>query len=124
MIKIRKRTVIICLLIVVSIFTYIGISSTIVINENSYRKLAWELVNHNKTIINWETANVSLRNEKETPMLVAPILSAKINNFLLFLNGRRVISVEFPTTDDGALGPIVLYFNPFTRQCIGGELRM
>ena len=57
-------------------------------------------------------------------MLVSPILSAKINNFLLFLNGGRVISVEFTTTDYGALGPIVLYFNPFTRQCIGGELRM
>jgi len=108
----------------VSIFIYIEIFSTIVINKNSYRKLAWELVNHNKTIINWETANVSLKNEKEMPIHVSAMLSAKINNFLLFLNGRRVIAVEFSTTDDGALGPIVLYFNPFTKQCIGGELRM
>jgi hypothetical protein len=120
----RKSILIICLLIVVSIFFYIGISSTVVINKNYYRKLAWELVNHNKTIINWETANVSLKNEKETPMHVAPTLSARINNFLLFLNGGRVISVEFSTTHDDLLGPMVLYFNPFTKQCIGGDLRM
>ena len=120
----RKQIVIICLLIVASIFTYIGISSTIVINENSYRKAAWELVNHHKTIINWETAKVSLKYEKDTRMLVAPILSAKINNFLLFLNGGRVISVEFYTTNDEYLGPVIFYFNPFTKQCIGGDLRM
>ena len=104
------------------IFVYIGISSTFVINENSYKKLAGELANHNepimdKAIINWETANVSLTNEKKSSINVAPTSSSKFNNFLLFLNGRHFISVELdnPTQNFG-IGTIIFYFNPLSQK--------
>mgnify|MGYP000612573192 CR=1 FL=1 len=111
------------LLIAAAMFIYIGISS-ILINENYYRELAWEVANHDKTIINWQTANVSLINVKENPIHTAPVLSAKINRSILILNGGHAVRIEFSTTNEGLLGPIVLYFNPFTKQCIGGDLRM
>lgn len=119
----KKRIIVTILLVVAVLFIYIKISST-VINDNYYRKLAWETSNHGKTIISWQTAKVSLVNVKEKPIHVAPILSGKINKFLLLFNGGRAVRVEFSTTQDGLLGPIILYFNPFTKQCIGGELRM
>ena len=119
-----KIIIVTCLLLIVSIVVYIGVSSNYIINKSDFRSKAWELIQHDSTVIDWENSKVSIINSKDTPMIVAPILSAKINNALLFLNGGRVICVEFSTTNEGMLGPIVLYFNPFTRHCIGGQLRM
>jgi hypothetical protein len=118
----RKSIIVIALLIVVAVFVYIGISSTI-INENYYRNLAWKMSNHDKAIINWETANVSKINLKETYIYTPLLFSCKLNRFLLFLNGGSAVRVEFRTTQDGYLGPIVTYFNPFTKQYIGSNLR-
>jgi hypothetical protein len=118
-----KSIIITVLLIAAAMFIYIGISST-VINENYYRRLAYRVVNNDKTINNWETADVDLLNIKENPARTAPILSAKVNKFLLFLNGGHYVRVVFDTTQDSLIGPIVLYFNPFTKQCFGGALRM
>ena len=113
-----------CLLLIVSIAVYIGVSSNFIINKSDFQNKAWDLIEHDSSVIDWENSKVSIINSKDTPMIVAPILSAKINNALLLLNGGRVVCVEFSTTNEGMLGPIVLYFNPFTRQCIGGQLRM
>ena len=119
-----KIIIVTCLLLIVSIIVYIGVSSNYIINKSDFQSKAWELIQHDSTVIDWENSKVSIINSKDTPMVVAPILSAKINNALLFLNGGRVVCVEFSTTNQGLLGPIVLYFNPFTRQCIGGQVRM
>ena len=112
------------LLLIVSIAVYIGVSSNFIINKSDFQNKAWDLIEHDSTVIDWENSKVSIINYKDTPMIVAPILSAKINNALLFFNGGRVVCVEFSTTNERMLGPIVLYFNPFTRQCIGGQIRM
>ena len=119
-----KIIIVTCLLLVVSIAVYIVVSSKFIINKSDFQNKAWDLIEHDSTVIDWGNSKVSIINSKDTPMIVAPILSAKINNALLFLNGGRVVCVEFSTTNEGMLGPIVLYFNPFTRQCIGGQLRM
>lgn len=119
----KGKSIITVLLIAAVMFTYIGISS-ILINESYYRELAWEVANHDKTIIDWQTADVSIINVKENPIHTAPVLSAKINRTILILNGGHAVRIEFSTTNEGLLGPIVLYFNPFTKQCIGGDLRM
>ena len=119
-----KIIIVPCLLLIVSIAVYIGVSSNFIINKSDFQNKAWDLIEHDSTVIDWENSKVSIINYKDTPMIVAPILSAKINNALLFFNGGRVVCVEFSTTNEGMLGPIVLYFNPFTRQCIGGQIRM
>ncbi len=118
----RKKGVIIFLLILAAASIYIGLSSA-VINKNYYRELAYKLENYHKTIIDWETADVSLIKVKDTPFDTPPIFSAKINRTLLFLNGGYAVRVELSTTQDDFFGPIVLFFNPFTKQCIGGYLR-
>jgi hypothetical protein len=72
----------------------------------------------------WRKADVSLINFNKSSAITPPVFSGKLNRFLLFLNGSRAVRVEFSTNQDGMLGPIVLYFNPFTKRCVGGDIRM
>jgi hypothetical protein len=111
------------LALAISSLVYIQISSRH-IDKNYYRNLAWEVANHNETILDWKKADVSLININKSPANTPPVFSGKLNRFLLFLNGGRAVRVEFFTTQDGMLGPIVLYFNPFTKKCVGGDIRM
>lgn len=120
----KKIIVIIGILVlVIAAFTYIQVASSH-IDEGYYRKLAWEAVNHDKTVIDHEKAQVSLININKFPVNTPPVFSSKLNRRLLVLNGGRAVRVEFTTTMNGLLGPIVLYFNPFTKKCFGGDLRL
>jgi len=117
-----KYTIIAVILAVTGIFIYIW-SSTVFINEMNYRKLAYASVNYDPGIIGWEEARVAMVRLKEEPCMTPPVFGAKINRCLLFLNGGYAVKVEMHTELDGLLGPVVLYFNPFTKQYVGGAPR-
>lgn len=117
----RKVKIAIVPIILVIMLSYIEISTHFV-NELEYRRLAWELVNHDKHVNDWQQGKVSVVKLNKSNRVIP--LSGKINRFLLVLNGGYAVRVEFSTDQDGMLGPIVLYFNPFTKQCVGGDIRM
>jgi hypothetical protein len=124
----NKKNVLILLFIIVGTGIYIWFS-TMFINERTYRKLGWKASDYSDTIINWEEAEVKLVNLDRSPEVQERFLSygdkwGKVNQSLLFLNGNNAVYVCFNTTQDGLLGPIGLYFNPFTKQIIGIDIRM
>lgn len=119
----RKNIIIAIILVIVSSSLYIWASTTF-INEMNYRKRAYAIENYAKNILDWENAKVTLVKLDKEPCRTPQILSAKINRNLLFLNGGYAVKVEMHTDMDDLLGPSILYFNPFTKQCIGGVLRM
>ena len=47
----------------------------------------------------------------------------EFNVGLLMLNGGRTVHVVFHTENDGWLGPIGAYYNPFTGVLVGIDLR-
>jgi hypothetical protein len=47
----------------------------------------------------------------------------EFNLGLLMLNGGRTVHVVFHTGLDGLLGPIGIYYNPFTGVAVGYDLR-
>jgi len=110
------------ILLVAGIFIYIW-SSTAFINEMNYRKLAYASANYDPGIIDREEAKVTLVKLTKEPCMTPPVFSAKFNRYLLLLNGGYAVKVEMRTEQDGLLGPIILYYNPFTRQYIGGAPR-
>lgn len=123
-----KKKWLILLIIIAASFIYIS-ASTLIINQESYRSLGWEVSKNDKSIINWEAAEVKLvnLNANEQKQLFFPDRSnigAKFSHYLLVLNGNHAVYVKFNTTQDGLLGPIGLYFNPFTRVLIGWDIRM
>ena len=111
------------MLVLVSLIIYIWASTTF-INEMNYRKRAYAIENYAKNILDWKNAKVTLVKLEKEPCNTPQLFNAKINRFLLFLNGGYAVKVEMNTSSDGLLGPSILYFNPFTKQCIGGVLRM
>lgn len=120
--KIRK--IAISILILVSlIIVNIAVTSTFV-NKRYYRELTWDMLGRHKTIIDWKKSDVSIVDIYKHPVNTPDIFIVKLNRELLRLNGGRAVRVTISTTQDGMLGPVVLYFNPFTKQCIGGEIRM
>ncbi len=120
--KINKIAVSLLIFIALIIID-IQVTSTFV-NKRYYRELTWEMLEHHNTIIEWKKSDVSIVDIGKYHVHTPDIFTAKINRQLLFINGGRAVRVEIKTTNDGMLGPIVLYFNPFTKQCIGGELRL
>lgn len=118
-----KRVIISILVLIFLMLIDIGISSTI-INKRYYRELAWETVNRDGTVTDWKNAEVSFVDIETATVYIPETISANINRKLLVLNGGRAVRVEMHTTRDGMLGPIVLYFNPFTKQCFGGGIRL
>jgi hypothetical protein len=114
----RKIIIIAVILVVVSISIYIW-ASTAFIDEMAYRERAYVITNYDRNIINWEEARVYLVKLREEPCRTFRDLNARINRYLLFLNGGYAVKVEFRTYYDGVLGPLVLYINPFTKQLIG-----
>ena len=118
----RKSIIPIVMLVLVSVIIYIWTCSTF-INEMNYRKRAYAIENYSKNIPDWKTGKVTLVKLEKEPCYTPQILSSKINRYLLFLNGGYAVRVEMNTDLDGLLGPSILYFNPFTKQCIGGAIR-
>jgi hypothetical protein len=110
------------LLVLVAAFSYIW-ASTNIIDEMSYREQAYALQDYSPHIIDWEEAKVTLVKLADEPCITPNIFAAKANRYLLFLNGGYAVKVEMRTDIDGLLGPSVMYFNPFTKQYIGGALR-
>ncbi len=125
-VNIKRRSFVIfiaVLLILIAASIYIWASSNF-INEMNYRKQAYALHNYSTHVFDWEEAKVTLVKLAEEPCRTPNIFSAKINRYLLFLNGGYAVKVEMRTDMDDLLGPSILFFNPFTKQCIGGVLRM
>jgi hypothetical protein len=120
--KKSKRIIITVIFVVVSVSIYILVS-TIFINEMNYRIRAYAITNYAKNIIDWKVSNVALVKLEKEPCNTPRILSARIGRYLLFFNGGYAVKVEMHTNMDDLLGPEILYFNPFTKQCIGGVLR-
>lgn len=118
-----KSIIITVMLAVISISTYVWISTTF-INEMDYRERAYAIQNYDPNIIDWEEAKVTLVKLAKEPCITPPILNVRINRYLLFLNGGYAVKVEMRTKQDGLLGPSILYFNPFTKQWIGAVPRM
>ncbi|HKL80679.1 MAG TPA: hypothetical protein VJ888_09635 [Mobilitalea sp.] len=117
-----RRIIIILVVIILATYIYIGLSSK-VINERHYRERAWEVINQDENVLDWEKADVTLVKLKGVAVVAPSKTSAKIGRSLLLFNGGYAIQVSFSTTLDPLLGPIVVYFNPFTKQYIGSGLR-
>ncbi|MGZ9583019.1 hypothetical protein [Paenibacillus marinisediminis] len=112
--------------LVILIGAYIVISTTF-INEEAYLKQAWDETNHDKHIINWQEGEVSINSLQEKSIkqlfIPKPNTFAKINRSLLWINGNKAVRVLFHTDNEGLLGPIAVYINPFTKQVIGYDVR-
>jgi hypothetical protein len=119
----RKNILILVILVVVSISAYIWVSTTF-INQRYYSKRTYASMYKNNSLIDGNGAKVTLVKLKEEPCSTPPILKYKINRCLLLLNGGYAVRVEINTDMDDLLGPLIVYFNPFTKQPIGGVLRM
>ncbi|NIK79963.1 hypothetical protein FHS15_005147 [Paenibacillus castaneae] len=121
-----KKPLWITFILVILIGAYIVISTTF-INEKAYMKRAWDESNHNKHIINWEEGEVSTNSlqDKNIKQLFIPKRNtfAKINRSLLWINGNKAVRVLFHTDNEGLIGPITVYFNPFTKQVIGYDVK-
>jgi len=118
-----KIIVVTVIIAIVGIFIYIW-ASTSFINEMNYRKRAYAIQNYDTNIIDWEEAEVTLVKLAKEYCITPRIFSVRINRYLLFLNGGYAVKVKMHTKLDGLLGPSILYFNPFTKQYIGGAPRM
>jgi hypothetical protein len=79
-----------------------------------FRKLAWDMLSENdkKTVrYDWNKAIVTLVD----------------SNTIGYKKGKTrskfAISVCFNTEADGIMGPIIIYFDPSTKEVVGGEMR-
>jgi hypothetical protein len=68
----------------------------------------------------WEAAEVEMVKGHNTGMTLDPWQEFNLN--LLMLNGGRAVHVMLHTDLDGILGPIGIYFNPFTGVIVGYDL--
>jgi hypothetical protein len=122
---IRKyRTVVIIVLGIVVITTIHIVSSSKLINKGNYRKSAWEYTKHDKTIIDWDKASVDIiKLPPSKSLALSQINKVRFNRILLNLNGNQAVRVTFHTEMDVIVGPLVIYYNPFTKQVIGIDFR-
>jgi len=97
--------------------------STIFINENIYRKYAWDYSKHDKSIINWDSGLVEKVYLSPDRYLVPDKKPENISRILLQLNGNQAVKVTFNTKFDALLGPCTIYINPFIKQVIGLDIR-
>lgn len=122
--KKRKSVVIfiLVLLVCIAVLSYIW-ASTYFIDEASYRERVYASLNYSSHIIDCEEAEVTLVKIADEPCITPNILAPKVNRYLLILNGGYAVKVVMHTDVDGLLGPVILYYNPFTKQYIGGAPR-
>lgn len=106
------------LLVAAAVFVHIRVS-TVHIDETDYVKRAYAILSDTWNTVYSDVAEVSLVKLKKEKCITPPDIRGKINRHLIFLNGGYAVKVEIHTDLDGLLGPITLYFNPFTRQWIG-----
>lgn len=119
--KRRKIITVIIILIIASVYIWI---STTYINKGNYSRRAYDQVYKNRPSSTTKAAKVTLVKLKDEPCTTPPGLVYKLNRYLLFLNGGHAVRVEINTDMDGLLGPIIVYYNPFTKQPVGSVLRM
>lgn len=110
---------------VMALIVYISFSTTF-ISEPAYLKRAWEEVDHNPHILNWQEGEVSvapLQDRRIQELFIPkPTSLAKLNRSLLWVNGNQAVRVLFHTDHEGLLGPITVYFNPVTKQVFGYDV--
>jgi len=83
-------------------------------NEDEFRNIAWTIISEQQR----STITTSKEKSKVT------LESGK--NVGIWKDDRRldiVVSVQFNTEMDGLLGPITLFFDPITKEIVGGSLR-
>lgn len=127
--KKKKPFIYLCLLCLgILLFSYIG-SCNKIINKDTYLNIAWDYIDHDKTIIDWKKGQVSLVKLGpdsfiyQRKILERGYYSNRINRLLLILNGNNVINVTFETSLDNLLGSEVVFINPFTKSVIGENVR-
>lgn len=82
--------------------------------EESFRKIAWSKLSEEEkksVVIESNKAIVTLEDGKN----IGSKLDKKDRKF--------VVSVQYNTNEDGLLGPIIMYFDPSTKELIGYGLR-
>ena len=117
-----KIIIIAVILVVVGTAIYVWASTTYV-NEMNYIKRAYAIHNQGAGNAWWDEAKVTLVKLKDESYITPSVFNAKFSRALLFLNGGYAVKVEVRTDMDGLLGPVLLDFNPFTQQYIGGAPR-
>ncbi len=103
-------------MVIISVYVW---ASTVFIDEMNYTERAYSILEYEPNIIDWKYANVTLVKLGNEPCLTLNISSARINRYLLFLNGGYAVKVKIRTSMSNISGPSVLYFNPITKQLIG-----
>lgn len=84
-------------------------------NEDEFRELAWAQIS--------EKARSTLTTPKEKALVILE----SGNNVGIWKDDRRldvVVSVQFDTELNGLLGPITMFFDPTTKELIGGNPRL
>lgn len=82
--------------------------------EDRYRELAWNQLS--------EQSKGTLSTPKEQA-LVTLEAGANVSQWIDNKKTEIVVSVKFNTEVDGLLGPIVMYFDPVTKELVGYALR-
>lgn len=125
----KKRLIgIACLGIAITLSLYIGYCTNTV-EKNIYRSIAWNYIEHNSSILDWENSAVELVGLSPKKFIFQGSIngsfyfSSRVNRLLLRLNGNHAVKVTFKTRLDSLLGPEVIYVNPFTKSVIGVEIR-
>ncbi|SFB03120.1 hypothetical protein SAMN05216312_10372 [Cohnella sp. OV330] len=82
--------------------------------EDRYREIAWGLLSDE------ERKTLTTPREKAIVVLEA---GENVTHWIENKTLEVVISVQFSTDRDGLLGPITMYFDPMTKELVGGALR-
>lgn len=83
-------------------------------NEDEFRNLAWAQISEKE------------RSTLTTPKEKAIVILESGKNVGYWMDDRKldvVVSVQFDTEMNGQLGPITMFFDPMTKDLIGGNLR-
>lgn len=100
--------------------------STMQINKEAYMKRAWAHLGPESRLESWKGGEVSVVSLGSSGPAIVPedSISAEWNRQLLRLNGNRAVRVLFHHDQEALLGPMVVYYNPFTKQVIGYDVMM
>ncbi|ETT45578.1 hypothetical protein C162_20936 [Paenibacillus sp. FSL R7-269] len=83
-------------------------------NEDEFRNLAWAQISEKE------------RSTLTTPKEKAKVILESAKNVGYWIEDRKsdvVVSVQFDTEMNGPLGPITMFFDPMTKDLIGGNPR-
>jgi hypothetical protein len=109
------------LLSVIIVLAVYIVCSTQFINEDKYKRYAFDFVNQGKYKVSFTSVSVDMVNLPPDLILAPNSKAAYINRILLNLNGNRAVKVILHIGNDTFLGPAVIYINPFTKRVIGIE---